>query len=147
MIYDSISIIYDSITFMLDQLPEVVMTALSTTCKSGRSLSWKVQENNKGILIQLVWKAEPVSGPTRGNTTVVASNWKSHPASTRDGVDHYCKSDNFNNTGRPLQKKRICLSRARRNARRLQAFLDQKRHLEDQPQNLGFQKPHAVSQE
>ena len=34
-------------------------TALSTVCKSGRSLFWKVQENNKGILIQLVWKAEP----------------------------------------------------------------------------------------
>ena len=26
-------------------------TALSTACNSGRSLSWKVQENNKGILI------------------------------------------------------------------------------------------------
>ena len=46
---------------------------LSTTCnnyKSGRSLSWKVQENNKGTLIQLVWKAEPESGPVgTGKTT------------------------------------------------------------------------------
>ena len=60
----------------IDQFPELVKTALSSACKSGRSLSWKVQENSKGMLIQLVWKAEPVNGPTSGNTTMVGSNWK-----------------------------------------------------------------------
>ena len=64
---------------MMDQLPELVKTALSSACKSGRSLSWKVQENSKGMLIQLVWKAEPVNGPTGGNTTMVGSNWKTGP--------------------------------------------------------------------
>ena len=53
----------------MDQLPELVKVALSTVCKSGRSLSWKVQENSKGVLIQLVWKAEPESGSAGGNTT------------------------------------------------------------------------------
>ena len=52
------------------------------------------------------------------------------------------KSDKLN-AGGPLRKKRICPSRARRNARRLQAFLDRKQALplEDHA------SPDAVSQE
>jgi hypothetical protein len=57
----------------------VVKAALSTACQSGRSLSWKVQENSKGLHIQLVWKAEPDSYPTGGNTIRVGSNWKNRP--------------------------------------------------------------------
>ena len=63
----------------MDQLPELVKAALSSAYQSGRSLSWKVQENNKGILIQLVWKAEPVSCPAGGNAIRVGSNWKNQP--------------------------------------------------------------------
>jgi hypothetical protein len=57
----------------MDYLPELVKAALSTACQSGRSLSWKVQENNKGILIQLVWKAEPDSCPSCENAIRVGS--------------------------------------------------------------------------
>ena len=41
---------------VMDGLPDVVRVALLTTHASGRTLSWKVQENAKGTLIQLVWK-------------------------------------------------------------------------------------------
>ena len=64
----------------MDQLPEL---------KTGRSLSWKVQENSEGLLIQLVWKAEPESGPASGNTirSRVGSNWKSSPELVSHTVD------------------------------------------------------------
>ena len=37
----------------MDALPAVVRVALQNACDSGRTLSWKVQENAKGTLIQL----------------------------------------------------------------------------------------------
>ena len=39
------------------QLPETVAFCLRMAQKSGRSLSWKIQESSKGILVQLIWKA------------------------------------------------------------------------------------------
>ena len=135
----------------MDQLPELVKEALSTACKSCRPLSWKLQENSKGALIQLVWKAKPESGSAGGNTTRVGSNWKSYPepgnhtecsvsgkatgsgSDRKNGVESTLDADKSSDAGRPQIKprKRIGSSRARRNARRLQAFLDRKRSLEN----------------
>ena len=41
---------------------------IESTLASGRQLSWKVQENNVGTLVQLVWKSSKSSD-------VVDSNW------------------------------------------------------------------------
>ena len=40
----------------MEKLPDLVKAALSSACNSGKILSWKVQESDKGTLIQLVWK-------------------------------------------------------------------------------------------
>ena len=40
----------------MDKLPDLVKSALTAACNSGKALSWKVQESDKGALIQLVWK-------------------------------------------------------------------------------------------
>ena len=129
----------------MDQIPELVKAALSSACQSGRSLSWKVQENNKGILIQLVWKAEPVSCPAGGNAIRVGSNWKTDQPEAepvkytgsgnateagsirKSGLQCFVNDNQSSNAAHNLpRKKRICPSRARRNAKRLQAFLDRK---------------------
>ena len=89
----------------LDKLPELVKSALVFACNSGKSLSWKVQENDKGILVQLVWKSNS------SDPAPVCSNWNS-------------KLTPDSNT--PPEKRRVCPSRARRNARRLQSFLEKK---------------------
>ena len=60
----------------MDELPEVVRIALQNTSKSGRALSWKVQENTIGILIQLVpqeIRAE-LKGYTKTFSGAVGSN-------------------------------------------------------------------------
>ena len=92
--------------------------------KASKLLSWRVQENSyceKGIFIQLVWKAQQecssVSGKTTrvsstplnqdtvlsGNTTnhVGASNWKSRPINS---VKHY-----DSNSGKPVRNKKYLL--------------------------------------
>ena len=38
----------------MDALPELVKAAVSLACASGRMLSWKIQEGEKGTLVQLV---------------------------------------------------------------------------------------------
>ena len=117
----------------MDQLPEMVKTALSTACKSGRSLSWKMQENSKRILIQLVCKAEPVNGSTGGKTTRVEKSHVSHTECSVDGNATGMGSnrkngmeltDKSSNAGRLQIKKRIGPSRVRMYAKCLQAFLD-----------------------
>ena len=40
----------------MDKLPDLVKSALTAACNLGKALSWKVQETDKGTLIQLVWK-------------------------------------------------------------------------------------------
>ena len=100
--------------FSMDQLPELVKSAISSACSSGKSLSWKVQEGKKGLLIQLVWKTEPVGHSVSGKTTRVGSNW--NPAKHNNTVP-----------GKPASKKKLSPSTARRSARRLQAFLETKR--------------------
>ena len=53
----------------MDELPEVVRIALQKSSKSGRALSWNVQENTKGILIQLIWKhPQEIRAELKGHT-------------------------------------------------------------------------------
>ena len=96
----------------MDLLPELLKTALTSACNSGRSLSWKLQESVRGTFIQLVWKHEPETSPDCGKPTGVGSNWK--------------RSVVPKDPGKPARKKRISPSKARRNASRLQAFLVKK---------------------
>ena len=125
----------------MDQLPELVKCALSA-CNSGKSLSWKVQENKQEILIQLVWKSEPERCSASGSTTRVGSIWKSQlrksePCNSDTGKNNGVHSNQISNVdcnsvtvscnaGKISRKKKISPSRARRNARRLQAFLERK---------------------
>ena len=96
--------------------PEAVRKAIDSTCNTGRKLSW---ESKKGMLIQLVWKAESVlAGNTRGNDKV-RTNW--NKTASRVPVDAVATS------GEAPRKKRIPPSRLRRNSRRLQAFLERKK--------------------
>jgi hypothetical protein len=91
----------------MDQLPELAKVAISTACSSGKSFSWKFQENGGRIVIQLMWKAEPeciIIDSAGRKTTRVCSN-TNHPSE---------------NAGIPRSKrKRIYPFRACRNARRL----------------------------
>ena len=54
------------------ELPDLLKTAISSTCSSGRKLSWKIQEGEKGTLVQLVWKSPSCSLERQ---SVVCSNW------------------------------------------------------------------------
>ena len=81
------------------------MTAVSTACSSGKSLSWKVQESAKGMLIQLVWKPEPVGASSSGVHTV---NWNTSVGKL--SKDHSAKScsiiNKVSNSGNELSKKK-----------------------------------------
>ena len=113
----------------MDQLPELVKSAISAACNSGKSLSWKVQEGNKGILIQLVWKPEPDYNSSSGNTIGVCSNWRGKCRTTKSLSAESRNADSkSSNASQPSKKKRVSPSKARRNARRLQAFLEHKKH-------------------
>ena len=94
----------------MEQLPEVVKAAITAACNSGRTLSWKVQEDGRGTLIQLVWK--PVCADTK-----VCSNWNARKRCT-----------DLTTSGKLVSSKpkKLTPSRARRNARPLQAFLERK---------------------
>ncbi len=47
------------------KLPQLVVSAIDSACASGRKLSWKVQESDRGMCVQLVWKpARAVSDST-----------------------------------------------------------------------------------
>ena len=103
----------------LPELPELLATAIASAVTSGRRLSWKIQENQRGTLIQLVWKND--SAVAVGNTSVnakVGINWSE--ASTHD-------SARTPSGGKSTQHKGVPPSRKRRNARRLQSFLLKKR--------------------
>ena len=100
-------------------LPELVSSAIESAIASQRPLSWKVQESNKGTLILLVWKSQPTSSCVRVRsrpTGTVRSKWNP-PA----GQPH-------NNNNFKISKKSP--SRIRRNAKRLQIFLEKKERKE-----------------
>ena len=97
----------------MDNLPEVVRVALQNACNSGRTLSWKVQENAKGTLIQLIWKLIPVVCLDKGHSiSMVGSNSNSTKPEFDKPAD------------KPRKRRRNNPSRIRRNARRLRSFLD-----------------------
>ena len=78
------------------KLPELVISAIESACASGKRLSWKIQESDRGTLVQLVWK--PICGfrATGCSSEKVGSNWS--------------------------YQKRKSPSRLRRDAQRLQKF-------------------------
>ena len=86
-------------------LPEPVAVCIQTALKSGRKLSWKLQESARGTLVQLVWKSD-LPSPARVNhrPELAASRTKR------------------------LRKKTP--SQQRRGQRRLQEFLHRKKQLE-----------------
>ena len=113
------------------------MTRLQNACKSGRTLSWKLEENTKGTLIQLVWKHPQdicaelkvhTSGPVGSNlnnSKVVAGI----PAAA----------------GQPRKRsRRNNPSRLCRNARRLQHFLRRKSSSGNNPQPALTDSPSNV---
>lgn len=57
----------------MDQLPELVKSALSAACQSGKSLLLKIQESAKDTPIQLVWKYLPECPSASGTSAVVGS--------------------------------------------------------------------------
>ena len=96
------------------ELPDLVAKAVISACNSGRKLSWKIQESEKGTLIQLVWKA----ANSFAGKSEVRSNWNTSPAHNRQSI---------------VQKpqRRNPPSRVRRNARRLKAFIERKQTTQD----------------
>jgi len=54
------------------KLPVLVVSAIESACASGRKLSWKIQEGDRGMLVQLVWKS---ANGSRVGTEKVVSNW------------------------------------------------------------------------
>ena len=87
----------------MDALPELVKAAVSLACASGRTLSWKIQEGEKGTLVQLVWSGKQEGKEWSGKQEEQPS------ASGLVGC---------------FVRRRVSPSRARRNARRRQAFLE-----------------------
>ena len=95
---------YSSKVLNMDALPELVKTAISLACASGRTLSWKIQEGEKGTLVQLVW-----SGKQEGKEERWSRKEERPSASGLVGC---------------VVRRRVSPSRARRDARRRQAFLE-----------------------
>ena len=80
-----------------EKLPKVVLLAIESALASGRQLSWKVQENNVGMLVQLVWKSSD-------SRKLVGSNWnklkKKPPSRQRRDAFRFLK---FNAAKAPQQ--------------------------------------------
>jgi hypothetical protein len=100
---------------MLHELPELLSSAISSACKSGRPLSGKIQEGKKGTLIQLIW-SQPDGAAIDDKAVKVGSKQKSAGPSIASGT-----------TAGVRRKRRYPPSKARRNAKRLQEFLEKKR--------------------
>ena len=90
----------------MDALPELVKAAVSLACASGRTLSWKIQEGEKGTLVQLVW-----SGKQEGKKEERWSGKQEERPSASGLVGCFVR-------------RRVSPSRAHRNARCRQAFLE-----------------------
>ena len=109
------------------ELPELVQAGISSALASNKHLSWKIRENAKGTLIQLVWKSDSV-----GNSGLMGSKWNSstpHSAAL-------ASSSNLNKSKCP-RKKRNPPSRQRRNALRLARFLESKNRSQPDTQDDG----------
>ena len=86
----------DECNMEAEKLPELVVSAIKSACASGKKLSWKIQESDRGMLVQLVWKPARISSAVSLSTVKVVSNWSN--------------------------QKRKSPSRLRRDAKRLQSF-------------------------
>ena len=58
-------------------LPDVVAGCIQSASRSGRTLSWTIKENNRGTLVQLVWKA--TTAETDASGELMGSNKNSLP--------------------------------------------------------------------
>ena len=121
------------------ELPDLLLKAIESACSTRRQLSWKIQEGPKGTLIQLVWKSNAVN--TGNASEVVGTNWSIAPANPETPA---CRIQ------QPYQKKKKNKnpSRIRRDAKRLQAYLEGKnaaKSLADvQPTSADEPLPHSL---
>ena len=44
-----------------EKLPTCLLDVIKSACDSERKLTWKIQENGRGLLVQLVWRSPPVA--------------------------------------------------------------------------------------
>ena len=103
----------------MEQLPDLLHKGIASACASGRQLSWKIQEGPKGTLIQLIWRAEDaLSFPSAVLSGKMGSNLSNQLAGRSLPVS---KSQQ-----QPARLSKKSPSKIRRNAKRLQAFLERK---------------------
>ncbi len=74
----------------------LVPSAIDSACASGSKFSWKIQESDRGMLVQVVWKPASLSGAVLHSTEKAVSKWN--------------------------KQKRKSPSRLRRDAQRLERF-------------------------
>ena len=98
-------------------LPEVVSKAVALAMASGRKLSWSIQENQRGMLVKLVWKSAAGNASRRD---VVGTN--KNAANT--GFGNASAGGATSRATKPVKSKPP--SSRRRSARRLQEFLEKK---------------------
>ena len=102
----------------MDALPELVKATVSLACASGRTLSWKIQEGEKGTMVQLVW-----SGKQEGKQEGKKEERWSGKQEVRWSEKQEERPSASGLVG-CFVRRRVSPSRARRNARRRQAFLE-----------------------
>ena len=105
------------------ELPDLLKTAISSAYSSGRKLSWKIQEGEKGTLIQLVWKSPSCSAGTPERRSVVHSNWN--------------KSSKVRKSKPP--------SKVARSNKRLKAFIERKQRSTDSREDCSSLGPPSTS--
>ena len=91
----------------MENLPDLVKAALSSACNSGKILSWKVQESEKGTPIQLVWKPRL---ERQDRNSALGFNWNS-----RNSMQFNQYESESNRILVSRKRKRMTPSRARRN--------------------------------
>ena len=98
--------------------PELVKKAITSACKSGRKLSWKIQENDRGTLVQLVWKPELFLAGNSSKNSEVSSNWN-------------LAGRNSPRTAQKSKKQHRPPSRFRRNVRHSASFIEKKQSAQE----------------
>ena len=65
-------------------LPDIVAKVIAAAAGSGRKLSWKIQDSEKGTLVQLVWKSASCSAES---TPTGGINWNKKAQRPRSDAD------------------------------------------------------------
>ncbi len=99
----------------------MVAKAIACASSSGRKLSWKIQDNQRGTLVQLVWKNGFGTAGGTSSGAKVGINWNTVPA-----VDSARRPSGV--SGMPMTRRSVPPSRKCRNDRRLQDFLLKQRN-------------------